>query len=124
MVRFLGQCGFAVETTNHFLVFDYVEKMLEDYPFLKTKAGKVDLAFVPPFWEEKWTYGRMNSDFIRILRPAAAFPMHVRVGDEDQYFPAFEKAYAPFLEDGRVVLTRNIKGAVFVYKNGTIDARR
>ncbi len=103
---------------------DYQGDFGEDFPFLKTKADKVDLAFVPPVWEEKWAYGRMNSALIRLFRPAAVFPMHVRVGDEEQYFPSFEKTYQPLLKEGRVVLTRNKKGAAYVYEGGTIKPRR
>ncbi len=99
---------------------DYQGNFGEDYPFLKGKAGRIDLAFLPPVWEEKWAYGRMNSELIRLFQPQAVFPMHVRVGDEDQYFPPFEKAYQPRLEDGRVILTRNRKGAAYVYVDGVV----
>jgi L-ascorbate metabolism protein UlaG (beta-lactamase superfamily) len=101
---------------------DYQGKFEEDFPFLKGKTGRIDLAFVPPVWEEKWAYSRMNTELIRLFQPAALFPMHVRVGDEELYFPSFEKAFQPRLENGRVILTRNKKGAAYAYADGVVKA--
>jgi L-ascorbate metabolism protein UlaG (beta-lactamase superfamily) len=102
---------------------DYQGSFGEDFPYLKAKTKKIDLAFVPPVWEKKWTYSRMVEELIRLFQPSALFPMHVRVGDEKQYFPAFEKAFESSLVGGRVALTNNKKGALFIYKNGSVQAR-
>jgi L-ascorbate metabolism protein UlaG (beta-lactamase superfamily) len=120
------EVGYLVKVDGLGIYFngDYQGKFEEDFPFLKTKADRIDLAFLPPLWEEKWAYGRMNSELIRLFQPRAVFPMHVRAGDEAQYFPPFEEAFSPLLESGRIVLTHNRKGVTYVYEGGLVRKTR
>jgi hypothetical protein len=60
-IWYLGHCGYAVRTQNHFLVFDYQEQ--RDGP-------------APRVHEDQWHYGRQNAEFFRRFRPHAVFPMH------------------------------------------------
>jgi L-ascorbate metabolism protein UlaG (beta-lactamase superfamily) len=91
-----------------------------DMPYLKSKTGTVDIAFVPPVWEEKWEYHHLNVELIGRLRPNALLPMHVRRGDEDKYFAPFRETFQPKMRGGSVVLTGNVKGAAFSYKSGVM----
>ena len=99
---------------------DYQGNYQEDVSYLKTMSDSVDLAFLSCVWQEQWTYHRVTLELITGLQPNAAFPMHVRVGDEATYFQPFRETFQPWMDDGRVVLTQNIKGISFYYKIGEI----
>ncbi|UCC79393.1 MAG: MBL fold metallo-hydrolase [Candidatus Zixiibacteriota bacterium] len=92
----------------------------EDMPYLKSKTDHLDIAFVHPVWEEKWDYYWITLELINQMQPQAVFPMHVRVGDEEKYFKPFKSVYQPKMKSGEVVLTRNKKGAAYLYKDGEI----
>lgn len=96
----------------------------DDIAYLKSKTDHLDMAFVPPVWEEKWDYYRLTTALIDQLNPKAIFPMHVRVGDEEKFFEPFKKTFQPEMEEGRVVLTMNEKGAVYRYENEKINRLR
>ncbi len=100
---------------------DYRGNYQEDMPYLKSKANSIDLAFTSCVWQEQWEYYRVNLELITQFQPKAVFPMHVRVGDEDQYFAPFRDTYQPKMKDGEIILTNNIKGAKYFYKNGVIN---
>ena len=51
-----------------------------DYRYLQTRTARIDLAFVPGVFEDKWHYGRQNADLFRRFRPRAVFPMHDTAG--------------------------------------------
>lgn len=99
---------------------DYQGSYQEDVTHLETKADHFDVAFLFCVWQEQWTYYWVNRELITRLQPKAVFPMHVRVGDEEDYFEPFQSTYQPMLTDGRVVLTHNVKGRSYYYKNGEI----
>jgi len=99
---------------------DYQGNYQEDMPYLKTKTDSIDLAFIPPVWQEQWVYYRINLELITQFQPKAVFPMHVRVGDENQYFAPFRNTYQSHLQEGQIILTNNMKGAKYFYKNGII----
>ena len=91
-----------------------------DIPYLKTKTDHLDIAFMPPVWEEKWDYYWTTLELINQMQPKALFPMHVRMGDEEKYFDPFESVFQPKMKLGQVVLTWNKKGAAFYYIEGKI----
>ncbi|MFC2136248.1 MBL fold metallo-hydrolase [Bacteroidota bacterium] len=100
---------------------DYQGEYVNDFQYLKTKTEFVDLAFVPPVWEDRWEYYSINTELINQFQPRALFPMHVRVGDEENYFPQFEEVFQPMLENGSVVITNNFKGVNYTYNSGIIE---
>jgi L-ascorbate metabolism protein UlaG (beta-lactamase superfamily) len=99
---------------------DYQGNYQEDMNYLKTKTECLDIAFLFCVWQEQWKYHYVNRELITQLQPKAAFPMHVRIGDEATYFEPFRSTYEPMMETGRIILTNNIKGISFYYKNGQI----
>ena len=52
-----------------------------EHDFLKTKAGRIDLAFVFPVYEDGQKYTVQNIDFFNKFKVGAVFPMHVQAGD-------------------------------------------
>jgi L-ascorbate metabolism protein UlaG (beta-lactamase superfamily) len=52
-----------------------------EFDFLKTKTGRIDLAFVFPVFEAGEKYAVQNLDFFGKFDVRAAFPIHVRAGD-------------------------------------------
>jgi hypothetical protein len=102
---------------------DYRGNYQDDIPFLKTKAANIDLAFTSCVWQEQWTYYRINYELIMQFQPKAVFPMHVGVGDEDDYFGPFQETFQPLMTDGSVILTNNIKGTSYSYNDGQIIQR-
>ena len=80
----------------------------------------MDIAFLFGVWQEQWKYHDVNKELITQLQPHVVFPMHIRPGDEDEYFEPFKLTFDPMLEDGCVVLTNNIKGIFFHYIDGEI----
>jgi L-ascorbate metabolism protein UlaG (beta-lactamase superfamily) len=62
-----------------------------DHDFLKTKAGRIDLAFVPPVYEDRYRYTAQNLDLFRKFSPRAVFPMHAQAGDS--MYIEFEKTF-------------------------------
>jgi L-ascorbate metabolism protein UlaG (beta-lactamase superfamily) len=99
---------------------DYRGNYQEDMPYMKSKPDSIDLAFTSCVWQEQWEYSRINFELITQFQPMAVFPMHVRVGDEDQYFALFQNIYQSLLQEGQIILTNNTKGAKFLYKDGII----
>jgi L-ascorbate metabolism protein UlaG (beta-lactamase superfamily) len=51
-----------------------------EHDFLKTKTGRIDLAFVFPVYEAGEKYTVQNLDFFSKFDVRAAFPMHVQAG--------------------------------------------
>ena len=88
---------------------------------LVCKADSIDLAFTSCVWQSQWTYYDINQELITRFQPHALFPMHVGVGDEDDYFDPFMNAFQPLLDNGRIILTYNRKGPAYLYRNGQIS---
>lgn len=99
---------------------DYQGDYQEDMKYLRTKTGNIDIAFLFGIWQEQWKYFNVNHELITQLKPAAVFPMHIRIGDEKEYFLPFKAKFDPMLDNGHVVLTNNIKGISLYYKNHII----
>lgn len=95
----------------------------EDIAYLKSKTDHLDIAFMHPVWEEKWDYYWIILELIDKMQPEALFPMHVRVGDEEEYFAPFASTYGPRMKSGQIVLTGNEKGATYFYKDGRITRK-
>jgi len=62
-----------------------------EYDFLKTKAGRIGLAFVPPVYEDRYRYAAQNLDLFQKFSPRAVFPMHAQAGDSK--YVEFKKTY-------------------------------
>ena len=90
----------------------------DDIPYLKSKTDSLDIAFVPPVWEEKWDYYRITLELVNQLRPKALFPMHIRVGDEEKFYEQFGNEFRHRMQSGQVVLTWNKKGTGYLYRKG------
>jgi len=103
---------------------DYQGSYIADMQYLKSKTDYNDLAFVPPVWEERWDYYRINVEIINQFQPRAFFPMHVIVGDENNYFPQLQTVFQQMLTSGRVIITNNVKGISFNYDSGIIEQNR
>ncbi|UCF04950.1 MAG: MBL fold metallo-hydrolase [bacterium] len=99
---------------------DYQGDYEDDITYLKTKADSIDIAFLFCVWQAQWKYYRVNFELITRMQPKAAFPMHVRIGDEDDYFEPFRSTYEPMMQGGRVVLTYNTRGISFYYNRDQI----
>ena len=102
---------------------DYRANYKEDIPFLKSKADHLDIAFTSCVWQEKWEYYWITLELVDQLKPEIVFPMHVGVGDEEEYFAPFLSTYRPRMKSGQIVLTGNEKGATYFYKDGRITRR-
>jgi L-ascorbate metabolism protein UlaG (beta-lactamase superfamily) len=64
---------------------------VSEYEFLKTKAERIDVAFLPPVHEERLKYGIQNLELFRKFSPRLVLPMHARAGDA--MYRDFEKAW-------------------------------
>jgi len=50
------------------------------YDFLRTRADRIDVAFVPPVYEDGLKYTLQNTELFKRFRVGAVFPMHVEAG--------------------------------------------
>jgi L-ascorbate metabolism protein UlaG (beta-lactamase superfamily) len=57
------------------------EDAVGEYAYLKTKADRIDIAFVPPVHDERWKYTAQNMELFRKFKPGLVFPMHAAGGD-------------------------------------------
>jgi len=90
-----------------------------DHPYLKARADRIDLAFVPRLHEDKWHYGRQNADLFRRFRPRAVFPMHDSAGAPG--YREFERVWRGRIPDLPVFVPERL-GERFVFAGGA--ARR
>ncbi len=88
-----------------------------EYDYLKTKTGRIDLAFVFPVSEEGQKYTIQNRDFFRKFKVGAAFPMHVRAGDA--MYLEFQKVFQAGFP-GLAIHVPMKMGQKFIYRNGGI----
>jgi len=94
------------------------ENPASEYDFLKTKTGRIDLAFVPPMYEERWRYAAQNTDLFQKFVPRAVFPMHAQAGD--LMYVEFKKAFEAKIRGLSVFVPRRM-GDRFVFKNGSVQ---
>jgi L-ascorbate metabolism protein UlaG (beta-lactamase superfamily) len=52
------------------------------YNHLKAYADRVDVAFVPPTYDEELNYTKQNEELIRRFSPRLMFPMHATAGSD------------------------------------------
>lgn len=96
---------------------DYMAEFEKDYPFLKTKAGRIDLAFTPPVIDEKMHYGRQSMALVKTFQPNLVFPMHMAAGS--RIYTEFEETYRTRFPGLSIALPRKI-GDRFVYRSGKL----
>ncbi len=93
---------------------------IAEYAFLRAKTGSIDLAFVPPVFEEGQKYTLQNVDLFTKFRVRAAFPMHVQAGG-DRYRD-FQKALGAKFP-GLPIVVPAATGQKFVFARGGIQVR-
>lgn len=88
-----------------------------EHDFLKTKASRIDVAFVFPVYEKGQKYAIQNRDFFGKFEVGAAFPMHVQAGSAMslEFQKAFQAAFP-----GLAIHVPMKMGQEFVYRNGGI----
>jgi L-ascorbate metabolism protein UlaG (beta-lactamase superfamily) len=91
-----------------------------EYRHLRTKTESIDLAFVPPVYEDGLKYTLQNAELFTRFRVRAAFPMHVRA--DDARYHAFQKAAQARFPDVPVRIP-TVMGQRFVYAEGRIQDR-
>jgi len=62
-----------------------------EYEFLKKKAERIDIAFIPPVYEERLKYSVQNMELFRRFSPRLVIPMHAKAGDA--MYRDFERAW-------------------------------
>jgi L-ascorbate metabolism protein UlaG (beta-lactamase superfamily) len=91
---------------------------LAEYDHLRRKTDVIDLAFVPPVYEDGQRYTRQNAALFTKFRVRAAFPIHVQAGGA--MYLDFQKAFkAKF--PGLPVYVPLSMGHRFVFRNGRIE---
>jgi L-ascorbate metabolism protein UlaG (beta-lactamase superfamily) len=88
-----------------------------EHAFLRTKADSIDLAFVPPVFEDDQKYTLQNIDLFTRFRVRAAFPMHVQA-DGARYHD-FQKALQAKFPALPVPVPKAM-GQKFVFAHGRI----
>ena len=88
------------------------------YSFLRTKADRIDMAFVMPVYGDNERYTRQNLDIFEKFRPRAVFPMHAEAG-ASRFFE-FEKVYKAKIPGLDVIIPAKL-GDRFVFRNGKIE---
>jgi len=88
-----------------------------EHVFLKSKAGRIDLAFVFPVFEDGAKYTLQNLDFFKKFKVGAVFPMHVQAGGA--MYLDFQKSFqAKF--PGLPIHVPMKMGQKFVFADGKI----
>jgi len=88
-----------------------------EHDFLKTKAARIDLAFVFPVFEDGAKYTLQNLDFFKKFKVGAVFPMHVQAGGA--MYLDFQKSFQARFP-GLSIHVPMIMGQKFVFENGKI----
>jgi L-ascorbate metabolism protein UlaG (beta-lactamase superfamily) len=88
-----------------------------EHDFLKSKSGRVDLAFVFPVTEPGQKYTLQEEDFFRKFEVGAAFPMHATAGDA--MYKDFKKVFEAKFTGLRIQVPEKL-GQKFVYENGRV----
>jgi L-ascorbate metabolism protein UlaG (beta-lactamase superfamily) len=88
-----------------------------EHDFLKTKSGRIDLAFVFPVTEPGQKYTIQEEDFFRKFDVGAAFPMHATAGDA--MYLDFRKVFKAKFPTLRIHVPMTL-GQKFVFENGRV----
>ena len=89
-----------------------------EYGFLKKKADRIDIAFVPPVHEERLKYSMQNLELFRKFSPRLVLPMHARAGDA--MYRDFEKAWKSKIPGLSVAVPMKM-GERFVCESGKTE---
>ncbi|HVP90202.1 MAG TPA: hypothetical protein VMS75_03190, partial [Terriglobales bacterium] len=88
-----------------------------EHDFLRSKSGRIDLAFVFPVTAPGQKYTLQEEDFFRKFEVGAAFPMHATAGDA--MYLDFQKVFQGKFPGLRIHVPTCL-GQKFVYENGKI----
>ncbi len=88
-----------------------------EHDFLKTKTGRIDLAFVFPVYEAGEKYAIQNLDFFGKFDVRAAFPMHVQAGSA--MYLEFQKVFQAKLPGLSIHVPMEM-GQRFVFADGKV----
>lgn len=91
---------------------------LSEHDFLRTKTGRIDLAFVFPVYAAGEKYAAQNVDFFGKFDVQAVFPMHVQAGGA--MYLDFQKSFQAKFPGLRIFVPMKM-GQRFVYTNGKIS---
>jgi len=89
-----------------------------EYEFLKTKAARIDAAFVPPVHDVSLKYTIQNMELFRTFSPRLVVPMHVMAGGA--MYIDFEKGWKSKLPDLSVAVPMKM-GERFVCESGKTE---
>jgi L-ascorbate metabolism protein UlaG (beta-lactamase superfamily) len=90
-----------------------------EHDFLKSKSGRIDLAFVFPVSNPGEKYTIQGEDFFRKFSVGAAFPMHATAGDA--MYLEFQKVFQAKFPGLRIYVPMKL-GQKFVFENGRITS--
>jgi L-ascorbate metabolism protein UlaG (beta-lactamase superfamily) len=85
-----------------------------EYEYLKSKTGRIDVAFVMPVHEEKLKYSIQNAELFRQFSPCLVFPMHVTAGAP--MYTDFERIWTSRIPGLSVAIPKKM-GERFEYEN-------
>jgi L-ascorbate metabolism protein UlaG (beta-lactamase superfamily) len=88
-----------------------------EHDFLRTKAGRIDLAFVFPVSTDGEKYTLQNLDFFKKFKVGAVFPMHVQAGGA--MYLEFQTSFQARFPGLRIHVPMKM-GQKFVFDNGKI----
>ena len=88
------------------------------YDFLRKKAGRIDIAFVFPVYEDGEQYTRQNLALFERFSIRAAMPMHARAGDPR--YMEFKKAFEAKIA-GLAIHVPMKMGERFTYLDGRVQ---
>lgn len=91
-----------------------------EHEFLRTKAEFIDLAFVPPVFEDGQKYSLQNANLFAKFRVRAVFPMHVQA-DGARYHD-FQKAFQA-RSPGLPIFVPTAMGQKWVFAQGRVQFR-
>jgi L-ascorbate metabolism protein UlaG (beta-lactamase superfamily) len=84
---------------------------IAEYEFLNKHAKLIDIAFLPPTYEEKWKYSTQNMELFRRFSPRMVFPMHATAGA--QMYKDFAKEWKKKIPDLNIAIPSKM-GELFI----------
>jgi L-ascorbate metabolism protein UlaG (beta-lactamase superfamily) len=85
-----------------------------EYGYLKSKAARIDVAFVPPVHEASLKYSKQNMELFQTFSPSLVIPMHVMAGGT--MYIDFEKGWKSKLPDLSIAVPMSM-GEKFEYED-------
>jgi L-ascorbate metabolism protein UlaG (beta-lactamase superfamily) len=97
---------------------DYRMDYKADFPYLRTHAPRIDLAFVLGVSDETEQYAQQNRDLFERFKPGAVFPMHAEAGA--RMYREFAAAFGARIP-GLPIMVPEKLGDRFEYRGGRIS---